>query len=208
MARKWEQDKPRLAHRLRKLAAAKDDPMWLLIFPEGTNFSDNTLPKTQAYAKKRDLPHPTYELLPRSKGLHFCLENLRSSVPWLYDCTLAYEGVPAGGFSQDYYTLRSLYFEGRPPTGVHMHWRKFRVADIPLEEEEFDAWLRERWMEKDKLLDHFYRMGGFPEGEMKVCVRTEVKLKNAFGDVFSIFAVLALVAVVARIMYLMKVLLG
>ena len=82
------------------------------------------------------------------------------------------------------------------------------MADIPLEEKEFDVWLRERWMEKDRLLDHFYRTGGFPEGDMKVCVRTEVKLKNTFEDVFSIFAVLALVAVVGRIVYLMRVLLG
>lgn len=88
-----------------------------------------------------------------------------------------------------------------------MHWRKFRTQDIPLEGEEFDSWLRQRWMEKDVLLDHFYKTGSFPEGEMKVSVRTEVRLKNAFGDVFSIFAVLALVAVVTRIVYLLRVLL-
>jgi 1-acyl-sn-glycerol-3-phosphate acyltransferase len=206
MARKWEQDKPRLQHRLNKLAASKDDPMWLMIFPEGTNLSPNTLPKSQTYAKKEDLPHPTHALLPRSTGLRFCLQTLRASVPWVYDCTLAYEGVPAGGFPQDYYTLRSLYFEGRPPTGVHMHWRKFPTSDIPVDGDEFDAWLRERWMEKDALLDHFYATGGFPREEMAVCVRTSVKLKNPFGDVFSIFAVLALVGVVTRIVYLLRVL--
>jgi 1-acyl-sn-glycerol-3-phosphate acyltransferase len=208
MARKWEQDEPRLAHRLSKLAAAKDDPMWLLIFPEGTNLSPNTLPKSQSWAKKEDIsPHPKHLLLPRTTGLKFCLENLQSTVHWLYDCTIAYEGVPAGDFPQDYYTLRSLYLEGRPPTGVHMYWRKFRVEDIPLDTKEgFDEWLRDRWMEKDVLLDHFYQEGAFPQ--RAVCVRTEVRLRNTLQDVFSIFSVLALIAVLARIVYLLRVLLG
>jgi len=211
MARKWEQDKPRLAHRLSKLEKATDDPMWLLIFPEGTNLSPTTRPKSVAFAKKEDIEMPKHILLPRSTGLRFCLQNLSSSVRWVYDCTLAYEGVPAGGFPQDYYTLRSLYFEGRPPTGVHMHWRKFNVDKIPLGEdqkEEFDKWLQDRFYEKDALLDDFYKHGSFTKEKIAVCVRTEVRLKNPIGDVFSIFAVLALVAVVGRIIVLLTRIFG
>ena len=201
MARKWEQDKPRLAHRLEKLAKS-DNPMWLLIFPEGTNLSDNTCPKSLAFAKKNDIEHPKHALLPRTTGFRFCLQNLASSVHWVYDCTLAYEGVPEGGYPQDYYTLRSLYFEGRPPSGVHMHWRKFRVDEIPFrddQKEAFEKWVQDRWMEKDALLDHFYKHGAFPKEKMAVRVNTDVRLRNTIGDVFSIFAVLALVAVVVRI---------
>ena len=208
MARKWQQDKPRLLHRLRKLAASTEDPMWLLIFPEGTNLSGNTYPKSVAYAKKEDIVHPKHCLLPRSTGLRFCLQNLSSSVHWVYDCTLAYEGVPEGGWPQDYYTLRSLYFEGRPPSGVHMHWRKFHVDQIPLgedQEKEFEKWIYDRWMEKDAMLDYFYKNSSFPKNNKAVSVRTEVKLKNPIGDLFSIFAVLALVGVVLRILFLLSV---
>jgi 1-acyl-sn-glycerol-3-phosphate acyltransferase len=204
MARKWDQDKPRLAHRLSKLAAATDDPMWLLIFPEGTNLSPNTRPKSEAYAKKRDLPHPNHCLLPRTTGLHFCLQELRTSVKWVYDCTLAYEGVPADGYAQDYYTLRSLYLEGRPPSGVHMHWRKFHIDSIPLEEQDFEKWLNDRWFEKDALLDHFYTFGRFPEDKIAVLVKTQVKLKDTVRDVLSIFAVLGLAMLVIRIWFQMR----
>lgn len=197
MARKWEMDKPRLAHRLNKLAEATEDPMWLLVFPEGTNLAISTRSKSIAFAKKHDLEHPKYALLPRSTGLRFCLKNLSSSVRWLYDCTLAYEGVPEGRYPEHYYTLRSLYLEGRPPSGVHMHWRKFRVDEIPLGEE-FEKWLQDRWMEKDDLLDHFYKHGKFPQDKMAVCFKTEVKLKDPAQDVFSIFSVLALVTMVLR----------
>ena len=91
--------------------------------------------------------------------------------------------------------------EGRPPSGVHMHWRKFRVDEIPMGEG-FDKWIRARWAEKDALLDHFYKYGKYPEDKMAVCVKTEVKLKNPTGDLFSIFAVLAFLAVIMRIGFL------
>jgi Acyltransferase C-terminus len=168
--------------------------MWLLIFPEGTNLSPHTRPKSLAFAKKMDIEEPKHQLVPRSTGLRFCLQNLKSSVHWLYDCTLAYEGVPEGECPQDYYTLSSMYLEGKPPSGVHMHWRKFHIDTIPLGEdqtEEFDKWLIERWAEKDVLLDCFYKTGEFPKGKMAVRVQTYVKLQNPIGDVFSIFAVMA-----------------
>src|SRR5436190_331164 len=181
----------------------KDSLKWVPVIGWGMQFYGfSTPPKSLAFAKKQDLEHPKHALLPRSTGFRFCLQNLASSVHWVYDCTLAYEGVPEGGYPQDYFTLRSLYFEGRPPSGVHMHWRKFRVSEIPLGEdqkEDFDKWIYNRWMEKDALLDHFYKHGEFPKDKIAVRVSTEVKLNNPIGDVFSIFSVLALVAVVVRI---------
>lgn len=44
-----------------------------------------------------------------------------------------------------------------------MYWRRFAVADIPLDDQqEFDAWLRARWTEKDELLDEYFETGRFP----------------------------------------------
>jgi lysocardiolipin and lysophospholipid acyltransferase len=72
LSRKWAKDKDRFQHRLKKLSTSHGgplsgsqalDPMWLLIFPEGT-------------------------------GLLFCLQELEKTVDWVYDCTVAYEGVP------------------------------------------------------------------------------------------------------------------
>jgi 1-acyl-sn-glycerol-3-phosphate acyltransferase len=103
MARKWLSDKPRLQHRLQKLktqtigsdsGAPKYDPMWLLIFPEGTNLSINTKRRSDAYGEKQSLPPLRHEILPRSTGLFFCLQQLRGTVDWVYDCTVGYEGPP------------------------------------------------------------------------------------------------------------------
>jgi len=165
LARKWETDKPRFRRHLDKLGNPQD-PMWLLIFPEGTNLSAVTREKSKAWADKTGVPDMKHQLLPRSTGLHFCLDTLKNSTNWLYDCTIAYEGVPEGQFGQDIFTLRSSLFEGRPPKSVNMYWRRWRIADIPIDnEEKFAMWLRNRWTEKDYLLEHFARHKTFPEGD-------------------------------------------
>lgn len=95
LARNWAKDKPRFVHRLSKLAKmGSDSPMWLMIFPEGTNLSDNGRANSTKYAKKIGIEDYRHVLLPRTTGLQFCLEHLHSSVEWMYDCTVAYEGIP------------------------------------------------------------------------------------------------------------------
>ncbi|KAJ5736557.1 uncharacterized protein N7483_001682 [Penicillium malachiteum] len=172
LARKWLSDKARIEYRLQKLKTkymgnkSKDsqyDPMWLLIFPEGTNLSINTKRRSDAFGEKQGLPSFNHQILPRSTGLFFCLQQLRGTVEWVYDSTIAYEGPPKGVYPDKYFTLRSTYLQGRPPTSVNMHWRRFAVADIPLDDaKEFEEWLRARWAEKDRLLDHYWETGRFP----------------------------------------------
>jgi hypothetical protein len=68
-----------------------------------------------------------------------------------------------GQFGQDIFTLRSSFFEGRPPKSVNMHWRRFHIDDIPIDSPKaFDVWLRNRWREKDYMLEYFTRHQTFP----------------------------------------------
>lgn len=85
-----------------------------------------------------------------------------------------------GKFGQDIFTLRSSFFEGRPPKSVNMHWRRFRVADIPIDDDKaFEVWLRNRWREKDYLLEYFTRTGRFPTDQNWMLKETHQK---ANGD--------------------------
>jgi lysocardiolipin and lysophospholipid acyltransferase len=102
MSRKMETDRPRLAHRMNVLKQKHSgpmsgspglDPMWLLLFPEGTNFTKNTQQISAKYAEKAKIPTLQNALLPRSTGLYFCLKELEGTVDYIYDCTIAYEGV-------------------------------------------------------------------------------------------------------------------
>lgn len=107
MARNWLKDRPRLQHRLRKLAQSRHggpmsgkrgkaslDPMWLMVYPEGTNLSGNTRKGSAKWAEKQGIKDFEHALLPRSTGLLYCLQELKGTVDWIYDCTVAYEGIP------------------------------------------------------------------------------------------------------------------
>lgn len=194
MARKWASDKPRLAHRLQQLKTKHSgpqsgtpglDPMWLLIFPEGTNLSANTRKKSVAWSQKSGTPDMKHQLLPRATGMHFCLRELQGTVDWVYDCTVAYEGVPHGGYAQDYFSLRSTFLQGRPPKSVNFHWRRFAVADIPLDDvKSFEKWIEARWREKDEMLEQYKTTGRFPadirskDATTPDYIETDVRLKS------------------------------
>ncbi|CAK4031712.1 related to 1-acyl-sn-glycerol-3-phosphate acyltransferase gamma [Lecanosticta acicola] len=176
LSRKWEQDRYKFKRHLDHLKNPKD-PMWLLIFPEGTNLSAVTREKSAKWAQKTGVPDMKHQLLPRSTGLQFCLQELRPTTNWLYDCTIAYEGVPRGQYGQDIFTLKSSLFEGRPPKSVNMYWRRFKTSEIPYEDDEqFSRWLLNRWREKDYILEYYYKFGTFPaEGPTQALLAAEGK---------------------------------
>lgn len=193
LSRKWETDRPRFMHRLAKLRnSAATNPMWLLLFPEGTNLCKETRIVSERYANKMGLKDMKHCLLPRSTGLQFCLDQLKGEVQWLYDCTIAYEGVPRGAYGYDIYSIYSMYFRGQPPKSVNMYWRRFEVSEIPLQDNaEFERWLRARWAEKDALLTYFVENGSFPDDDTEEePVEAEIKLKY-WWHAFDVFFVLA-----------------
>lgn len=212
LKRKWEQDKPRLAAHLQRFNKPKD-PMWLMMFPEGTNLAPSTREASKSWADKNGIKDMQHTLLPRSTGLHFILQELSKTVDYVYDCTIAYEGVPRGEFAQDIFTVGASYFGGKPPKSVNMYWRRFAISSIPLEDtKKFDLWLRQRWVEKDKFIEDYYRHGKFPadEGLSKDdkgesirgagYIETEIKPKYWY-EFLQVFAPIGLFALVLYMFY-------
>ena len=211
LKRKWEEDKPRLAAHMQKFK--NKDPMWLMMFPEGTNLADCTRETSQKWAAKNGIKDMQHMLLPRSTGLHFMLDELKDTVDYVYDCTIAYEGVPRGQYAQDIFTVGASYFGGRPPKSVNMYWRRFRVVNIPLDDpQKFDLWLRARWSEKDRFIENWYRTGRFPadNGSSKDYegkntsgagyIEAEVKPQRWY-EFLQVFAPIGLFALVLYIFY-------
>ncbi|KAF4121914.1 1-acyl-sn-glycerol-3-phosphate acyltransferase [Geosmithia morbida] len=201
MSRRMDVDQPRLAYRLQKLRQKRTaasgrsffNPMWLLLFPEGTTLSQNSRNKSASWAKKKGLRDPEHALLPRSTGMYFCLKELKGSVDYVYDCTVAYEGVPRGKFGEDLYGLITTYFQGRTPKSANMYWRRFRVEDIPLDDQEtFDEWLREEWYKKDAFLEGFHENNRLPPmvGTENKYVETAVRTRHEW-EIFEVYAILA-----------------
>jgi len=98
MSRKMKTDQPRLTRRLAQLTRRDSDtgkrrPMWLLMFPEGTNLSRNGRAASKKWADREGIDDLKYQLIPRSTGTYFCLKGLDGTVEWVYDCTIAYDGI-------------------------------------------------------------------------------------------------------------------
>jgi len=73
LARNWKKDQERFKYRLNKLAqpnvTGERSPMWLLIFPEGTNLSNNGRNASKKFADKTGIvrlgfPSPVCRIIP------------------------------------------------------------------------------------------------------------------------------------------------
>ncbi|EMD41741.1 hypothetical protein CERSUDRAFT_110317 [Gelatoporia subvermispora B] len=221
LARSWASDKLHLASSLSWLArrAEKEDtPLTFILYPEGTLVSRDTRPISKKYADKLGIPDMLHTLLPRSTGLHYSLRALAPRTPSLQmiDITMAYPGIPPFGYGQDYYTLRSIFFDGISPPEVYMHIRRFDVmrevpigdissskpdntpngdsskpsveVDIPNEERDtFEVWLRDRWREKDALMSKYMDGGSFVEAQEQVKIPLKLKQKREILNAFCFF---------------------
>jgi Acyltransferase C-terminus len=128
-------------------------------------------------------------------------------------CCGANEVFRRGQYAQDIFTVKAAYLEGQPPKSVNMYWRRFALSSIPLDDPvAFEVWLRARWMEKDALIEAFYRHGRFPADrgahkttEGKIIrgaghIETEVK-SNYWYEFLQIFAPVGVLALVLYTFY-------
>ncbi|KAA8545940.1 hypothetical protein F0562_020609 [Nyssa sinensis] len=150
--RRWEVDESAIRH---MLSTFKDpqDPLWLAVFPEGTDFTEQKCIKSQKYAAEKGLPILKNVLLPKAKGFCACLEDLRGNLDAVYDVTIGYK-----------YRCPSFFDNlcGVDPSEVHIHVRRIPLNDIPTSEDEAYSWLVDTFCLKDQLLSDFYSQGHFP----------------------------------------------
>lgn len=77
-----------------------------------------------------------------------------SLLEYILDITIAYpDGVPLD--------LISIIFGFRDPCKTHMLYRLYKVTEIPKDDSALTQWLYDRFIEKNTLLENFYRSGKF-----------------------------------------------
>jgi len=57
----------------------------------------------------------------------------------------------------------NVTFGDRAPCETTLHYRLYSADTVPVEPEKLQAWLFERYEEKNKLLEAFYKTGHFPQ---------------------------------------------
>ncbi|XP_043712638.1 probable 1-acyl-sn-glycerol-3-phosphate acyltransferase 5 [Telopea speciosissima] len=166
--RKWELDESTMRQMLSTFSDPRD-PLWLAVFPEGTDFTEQKCIRSQEFAADYGLPILKNVLLPKTKGFYACLENLRNSLDAVYDVTIAYK-----------YRC-PLFMDnlcGVDPAEVHIHVRRILLSEIPTSEKEAAAWLMDTFKLKDQLLSDFKAQGCFPNQQKEGNISTFKCLVN------------------------------
>ncbi len=160
--RNKEQDLKKIADMLRHITTRIDPQANVLIFPEGTDLSLNTLAKSHQFSKENNLPAFEYVLHPKSAGFVACCEALQGKNRVLHDVTIAYEDIRGNAFiPSDKCTYRGIF-----PSTVHMYVRRFKMSDLPNSSagtsnsidrtDTISQWLKSTFAAKEKLLSEFY----------------------------------------------------
>eukprot|EP01083_Nonionella_stella_P311215 1108886_1 len=159
--RDWNKDKIAIA-KLSDRFNANIDFKWVtpwvwFIFPEGTRFDQRKLLDAQQFARDRGYPVYKHLLQPRVKGFSYLTHHLHESLGCVVDATILYKDKPP--------SVKNVLLNTRFCKYIHIHLRIYKQKDIPKEIEQLDQWLRDRWTEKDEILqnmkDGFFRFKPF-----------------------------------------------
>lgn len=147
--RKWEEDKSHFEAMLDYFCDIKE-PLQLLIFPEGTDLTENTKARSNEFAEKNSLEKFEYVLHPRTTGFTFIVHRLRegNNLDAIHDITVAYpHNIPQ---------TEKHILGGNFPKEIHFHVRRYPVSCLPASKEDLQLWCQERWKEKEERLRTFY----------------------------------------------------
>ncbi|KAF7651078.1 hypothetical protein LDENG_00114230 [Lucifuga dentata] len=148
--RKWEEDRDTVTNRLNQL---RDYPENVLLYCEGTRFTEKKHQISMEVADSKGLPRLKYHLLPRTKGFTTTLHCLRDTVSAVYDVTLNFRDkqVP---------TLLDVVKGHKYKADLRV--RRFPVEEIPEDEKECADWLHRLYQEKDASQEQYFTTGRFP----------------------------------------------
>lgn len=166
LSRNWEVDRKELEQKLFYLVGL-DQPLQLLLFPEGRDFTAHSKKKSDEYADKHNLPHYDYCLHPHTRGLTYIVSAMRSGgLEAVYDVTLAYPDSIA--------STECEFVKGIMPKEVHFYIREYDAHDLPVDEQGLAQWCQQRWHEKEEMLHQYYQHKCFDSDKlstpaMRIC---------------------------------------
>ncbi|KAM3964916.1 lysocardiolipin acyltransferase 1 [Aphomia sociella] len=125
----------------------------LILFPEGTDLSEDNKRRSDKFADANNLPHFNFVLHPRTTGWAALCSRLRSSgLASVYDVTIVYDR-PA--------QTEADMLWGLMPKHVHVYFKRYAINQLPEDEEALKIWLNNRWSEKEASLSKFHKDGKF-----------------------------------------------
>jgi 1-acyl-sn-glycerol-3-phosphate acyltransferase len=142
-----------------------------VLYPEGSVFfREKVQEKSREYARVNNLPNLNNCLLPKVGAFYCAGKDLyQQGMRTLLDLTIAYP-CDSSLYNKPYNVMDLFKFH-REPVHILVHARAFPMKHVPWDDEEkVQAWLVQRFVEKDAILKEYYEekrgplMGGLEEG--------------------------------------------
>lgn len=148
LTRSWNDDREAFISKLHSLRdyGATVCPMWFVLFPEGTRLTADKLERSRQFAISKNEPVLNHVLYPRFKAFTTVIGTMRDNFDGVIDATFIYEGLAL--------SLKDA-LSGKASTNIHSHVSYYAMKELPLGEEQLEAWLRDRWYEKDERIAAF-----------------------------------------------------
>ena len=155
LKRDWEKDR---LHLLQSLASLMDHcPLLLLIFPEGTTISKETLQSANEFQKSRGLPLTKHSLQPKATGLFAMVQSMDSYLDGIYDLTLVFSPFQKiVNDENELYGVKNSFFRFKFPREIHYLVDYIPADDIPKSSmEQLRPWLTALFQKKEKIIENF-----------------------------------------------------
>ncbi|XP_035665785.1 lysocardiolipin acyltransferase 1-like isoform X1 [Branchiostoma floridae] len=156
ITRRWEEDE-KIMKKILDYLSSIGHRTQLLLFPEGTDFTERTRQRSDAYAEKNNLPKYDYVLHPRTKGFVYIAEKLikEHNLDAIHDITVGYPNGKA--------QTEADLLAGRFPEEVHFHVRRHPLNTLPNTSGKLEQWCTTLWAQKELQLKEFYQRKKFPD---------------------------------------------
>lgn len=162
----------------------------ILIFPEGTDFTEKTKKKSDEYAKKNNLQLFKYVLHPRTTGFAFLSNKLleEKCLGAVYDITIFYmDCVPQN---------ENILLRGNFPRQIKVHLDRYPADDLPQSEDGLKKFLEDLWSKKERLLENYHNNPNFKNGKILKCENvTSLRIAFVFWNLLLIISALSFVYV-------------
>ncbi|KAK7335799.1 hypothetical protein VNO80_27853 [Phaseolus coccineus] len=167
LERNWTKDETSLKSSFKHLEHMPP-PFWLALFVEGTRFTQTKLLQAQEFAASKGLPIPRNVLIPRTKGFVTAVNNLRTFVPAIYNCTYA---VPKSEASP---TLLRI-FKGIS-SSVKVQIKRQKMVELPETDDGIAQWCKDAFVAKDALLEKYNTTEIFSDQELQQIHRPKISI--------------------------------
>lgn len=172
LERSFDKDREIIGRQIKEIMDYPD-PVWLLLNPEGTRFTEKKHEASIQFARERGMVELKHHLIPRTKGFTASLPQLRGKATVL-DIQLA--------ISKDSPVKPTIFniLNGKPIV-AHMHIRRIPMDTVPENEEQAAEWLQELFRQKDLMQDSFHNHGDFFTGSgitRKVPIKMQPRMQT------------------------------